>query len=185
MSGIYGGSSSGNSNPLHPGYETGLYYGPFFIGAYLNYTLSTGTIYYQFSYIPRDVNITSLAVNVTTAASGVNVRLGIYSLASGNATSLVLDAGTVSAATTGQKDAAVSLSLPAGWYAFASTASGAGVALTGLSANTIDFPFIGYSSVQTYGSLGKSGGFTYGSLPSTAPSPYSGASNVPIIWFKT
>jgi len=183
MSGTYGGAQT--NNILHPGYETGLYYGPFFVGATLNYTLTTSTIFYQFTYIPRDINITSLAVNVTTASTGINLRLGIYNASGGNATSLVLDAGTVSAATTGQKDIAVTQFLPNGWYVFASTASGSGVAVTGISSVSNDFPFIGYSSIQTYGAIGKSGGFTYGSLPSTAPSPYSGGSNVPIIWFKT
>ncbi|MBD2168074.1 hypothetical protein H6G04_27185 [Calothrix membranacea FACHB-236] len=170
---------------LHPGYESGLYYGPFFVGTTSSYTLLANTIYYQFTYIPRDVTISGLAINVTTASSGASMRLGIYSVANGNASSLIVDAGTVSIGTTGQKDAAFSRFLAAGWYAFTSTASAAGGVVTGAAPSAANFPFVGLSGVQTYGGIGKSGAFTYGSLPSTAPTAYSGSSNVPVIWFKT
>lgn len=54
-------------------------------------------------YFPQVQTINSLGVSVTTLAEGSVVRIGLYDDAAGKPANLLLDAGTVDAATTGTK----------------------------------------------------------------------------------
>ncbi len=63
-------------------------------------------------FIRHPIRIDRIGVNVTTAIASGSVRLGIYeSLASGLPGSLILDAGTIDAATTGFKEITIDQAL--------------------------------------------------------------------------
>lgn len=73
--------------------------------------------------VSTPLSLTALNVKVTTLESGATARLGMYAISnvasSGFTGSIVVDAGTVSAASTGDKSISVALTLPPGLYAFA------------------------------------------------------------------
>lgn len=94
-------------------------------------------------YVPESWSIDQLSCNVTTADSGAVCRMGIYAWANGQPGSLVVDAGTVDASSTGQKDSAISTTLTPGWYAVGVIKSTTAVQLRAYSA---PLPNIGYSS---------------------------------------
>lgn len=67
--------------------------------------------------IPARTTFTKIGINVTSAIASSVARLGIYKMgASGIPTTLVLDAGTVSTASTGEREITISQSLEAGAY---------------------------------------------------------------------
>lgn len=67
-------------------------------------------------YVPTDITIDQMVIEVTASGAGT-ARLGIYNAdVNWQPTSLVLDAGTVSVASTGVKTISVSQALPAGRY---------------------------------------------------------------------
>ena len=90
-------------------------------------TLTTGSFNQQnrlFAYpvfIQESITLDRIATEcVTTAVASTTVRMGIYSAdADGLPSTLVLDAGTVSTATTGLKAITISQTLSAGLYFFA------------------------------------------------------------------
>ena len=74
--------------------------------------LAHGRIFYMPFSVASEISITLLVLNVQTAATTGNARLGIYRAAkTWQPSSLVLDAGTVSIATTGRKTISVTQSL--------------------------------------------------------------------------
>ncbi len=77
-------------------------------------------------YMPRDKTADRIAVNITTADAGKVIRLGIYNgdgadLYPG---SLLLDAGTVDASSTGVKTISINQSMPKGLYFLAQCSDG-------------------------------------------------------------
>lgn len=73
---------------------------------------------------PQTTTYDAIACEVTSAAAG-NVRMGIYGPFTGSFASipLVLDAGTISAASNGVKSVTISQSLSPGWYLLAAVFS--------------------------------------------------------------
>lgn len=67
--------------------------------------------------IPERTTVTKIGINVTTGVASSVARLGIYKMgANGVPTTLVLDAGTVTTATTGEREVTISQVLEAGAY---------------------------------------------------------------------
>ena len=63
-------------------------------------------------FIPRSLRLDRMGVQIQTAQASGSVRFGIYgSLASGQPGSLILDAGTIDASTTGFKEITIDLPL--------------------------------------------------------------------------
>lgn len=86
--------------------------------------LTANRIYYLPFMIGSSETFTRIGVNVNTLAGGTSVRMGIYNAANGVPTSLVLDAGTVSSATTGDKEITISQALTAGTYFLVAVSDG-------------------------------------------------------------
>ncbi len=88
-------------------------------------TMGADYIYYQPTHMPA-YTYTRIGVEVTTAVSST-IRLGIYGLdaTTGGPGALILDAGTVDASTTGNKEITISQALDAGpvWIAAIADAS--------------------------------------------------------------
>jgi hypothetical protein len=132
--------------------------------------------------VGQPTTFTGIGVNVT-AAGATTVRLGLYSNSGSQPGSLILDAGTVSITTTGQKTASISQSLTAGWYWLAChfdasppslTSTPAGVGHPGIGAATSSVALhSGYIAVQAYAS---------GLPASPTPIPYT--LPLPIVWLQ-
>jgi hypothetical protein len=79
-------------------------------------------------YVSETRTFTEIAVVVTVAAASSSIRLGIRNCnqATGQPTTLILDAGTVDSSTTGLKQiTGLSQSLSPGWYILEITSNGA------------------------------------------------------------
>ena len=83
-----------------------------------------GDLYHIPIYVPSLWTYTGIVCHVASALAGVTVRMGVYAWSGGGPGALVLDAGTVSAATTGAKEIIISLTLDAGWYFLTFTCNG-------------------------------------------------------------
>ena len=106
------------------GYRTNNYYFPYLMAsAGGTGTLSPNQIYYVAFFVRQKTTFTRIGIQVTTS-SGTIARLGIYNAADGRPTSLVLDCGTVSTTTTGEKEATISQSLNVGFYFLAVVSDG-------------------------------------------------------------
>lgn len=118
---------------------------------------------YAWPYVvPYPMTLDRISVYVATAQTSSEVRLGLYSNGSDDRPgSLILDAGTVSAASTGQKDATISQSVAAGmlWMACVVQTAGGTTALWNVgpymwnrvptsSAMTTDYHSVYVSSVS-------------------------------------
>lgn len=113
-------------------------------------------------FIPGDVTIDRIGTEVTIAAATSVVRLGVYSCdAYGRPLTLVLDAGTVDASTTGEKELTISQSLPRGLYYLAAAVQTAGCTVRN----------IGFSEAPPVASTTFAG-----SAATTAPNCYTSSS---------
>jgi hypothetical protein len=106
-------------------------------------------------------------------ASGAVIRLGIYSPSSstGLPSTLVLDAGTVDATSTGYKQITISQSLNAGHYYLCALSQGATCVIrsdqgVGIGVGNVNYSSNSYVTAQTQDCF-NSGGYTTGGYPST------------------
>jgi len=107
------------------GYRTNNYYFPYLMaGGSSTIGISTNTIYYVPFFVRQKTTFTRIGIQVTILG-GTIARFGIYDAANGFPTSLVLDCGTVSTASTGEKEATISQSLNVGFYYLALVSDGA------------------------------------------------------------
>lgn len=91
---------------------------------------TAGRLMYAPWLVKTDITLDRLAIEVTTAVAASNARLGIYNAdTSWQPTTLVLDAGTVSCATTGIKTLTINQALPAGRYLAVHNVDTAGISL--------------------------------------------------------
>lgn len=94
----------------HPRWTTGRYY--ISQGQHETFAHGTGVMTFVPLWVPRGSSIDRIACSVTTAAASASVRLGVYADDGGGMPgSCLLDAGTMSAATTGDKEITVSLNV--------------------------------------------------------------------------
>lgn len=93
-------------------------------------TTISGALWFVPVYFGTAVTLDRLAIEVTTAVAATTVRLGIYDDdgTGGQPGTLILDAGTVSSATTGVKEATISQSV-SGMVYFAYVCNSSSVAL--------------------------------------------------------
>lgn len=126
--------------------------------------VATSVIYVTYVYVPRRCVMSGLGFNVTTAAAG-NGRLGLYKVANNTVTTLVVQTGDISTATTGAKEGTISTQIDSGVYALVAEFSGT--------------PSIGWHEINTHDMIGASSAtgfseqayitpFAYGALPATA-----------------
>jgi hypothetical protein len=112
--------------------------------------------------IPRPITVDRIGVTVTTAATSGVLRLGIYNNGTNNYPgSLVLDAGTIDASTTGWKEIIISQSLATGvwWLACLPNLDTIYIGaneyyqtILGSSTST-DYAYATWKVVQAYGTL--------------------------------
>jgi hypothetical protein len=179
----------------HWGYRTGYYYGPIIDGGLLS-SGGSPTLNQMVAVpfvCPTDTTFTRIGVNVTaTGGTGV-YRLGIWSANGAVPGSLLLDAGTVTTTSTGDKEISISQLLPMGNYflSIALQVSGSPNIL-GLTndptagSNALTGRASSSTTSRIYGYL--SGSSVSGSLPSsfgTTTDLVSGSGNpAPYIWLR-
>jgi hypothetical protein len=102
-----------------PGFVSGRYYGSGPITGTTTAAAAVGTAYATPFWIPQDLVLDRISIEVTTLiASGV-ARLGIYGASSNNLgqpSARIVDAGTVATTTTGIKEITINQSLSVGLY---------------------------------------------------------------------
>jgi hypothetical protein len=145
--------------------------------------VGAGPLIFAAIYNPETITYNGIACKVSATPIAQNVRLGLYNCDTSEGvftpTSLVVDAGTVSCATTGDKVAAASFELTEGWYmtAFVADTLTSQFSALGRNANWLAM------ADRTFGSFGvangslrplclKSGQGAYvaAGLPANAPS---------------
>ena len=130
-------------------------------------TITANTIYSGLFPVLRNMTLDRILVEVVTAAADKSCRLGIYNANAGlTPGTLVLDAGTVSVATTGIKAITLNQALKKGYYFLSVVSDGtptlmrpvAGWSPLGMFSSSLSLFYDGY-----YASL------AYGTLPATHP----------------
>jgi hypothetical protein len=159
----------------HFGFRANYYYSSFNGWTAGTRTLAANRLFYVPFFVPQATTWTRIGVNVATPAAGTTIRLGIYNNGNGVPTGAPrLDAGTVSAATTGEKELTISHALDVGWYWLAVVSNGT-AAITAESNASLGFrPNMGFATGAGTGYAMMQEDITYGSLPSVG-SPVDGA----------
>lgn len=162
-------------------FRSGYYYSGTFGYSNGSGTMSVtiGSMYVRPFWLPVRRSFDRIAVNVATAAATSVLRSGIYSHESGVPTSLIVDGGTASAATTGLKELTISATLEPGLWWLAVVAQVAQPVLTSPQATSTVSPFWGVLTPTGIGvaSWPVMGGVT-GALPATFTASNS-ANNAP------
>jgi hypothetical protein len=146
--------------------------------------LAANTLYAMPLVAPIDCRIDRLAINVTTAGTGV-ARLGLYRDKLGLPKKLILDAGEVDVSTTGQKKINITQRIKAGLTWMVVVANGTPT----IRCHTKDGlqPLLGFdSNLPNNPRYGHSVAFTYAALPDQFPASPSFITAVPIptIWVR-
>lgn len=111
----YGSGSSGVS--YSPGHLTiGAYFTTYGDSVPVTLAVPADRQFFVPFYVGYDRTAGAVAVYVNTPTASSNVRLGIYENDNGKPGALLIDGGSVSTSTTGNKPAVMSQALPAGWY---------------------------------------------------------------------
>lgn len=159
--------SAGGGGFPNGGYRTGsrYYFGFPFNGSTNTLVLVADRLYSRPFMVGAQATFTRIGVRISAADSGKVIRLGVYRWENGLPTSLVFDAGTVSAGSTGDAEITISQALAPGVYAFALISDGTptvfcpgnniqGVAaLTGDAATDSSMVTRGFYYTQSYGAL--------------------------------
>ena len=149
-------------------------------------------LYYLPIYVPSLFTYTGIICQVTTGASGITGRLGIYNWSGGGPGALALDAGTVLCSGTGSKEITISQALDAGWYFLTFICNGAPTLRTMDALKAASPPHGGIEN--TAGDMpwalgpvasGRTND-TLSGLVSPAPAPNFGVSiaSIPTIWLR-
>lgn len=138
------------------GYKTNNYYFAYLAtGGSSTLPVTANRIYYVPFFVRVKTTFTRIGiqVSVVSTSGGTTARFGIYNAADGVPTSLVLDCGTVSTGTTGEKEATISATLNTGFYFLAIVTNGNALIWTTSNINQTSYA-IGQSS--------RSSGIFYG-----------------------
>lgn len=147
------------SQEITPGYLTGYQYGDPYVRSTSGFAVTANRLYAVPLFVYAAVRFTSILCRVNTLAGGTVARLGVYSSTSyGLPDRLVIDAGTVSTASTGARSATINwLAQPgAYWSVFVSDGTPTLAYVTG-SSSTVR------TGIASGGSLGRTCVYTTGS----------------------
>lgn len=152
------------------------------------FTIVANQLYARPFSISESISFTKIGINVQVLSAG-NARLGIYTWVDGLPAALVLDAGTVSTGSTGDKEIAITQTLTAGAYGLAIICN-ATPTLRGLQTEpAITCNYFGWN--DTSASAGNPSDVyesrAYGALPATfgtAVYEYAAGQQVPGVWLR-
>ena len=159
-------------------HASGRYYDSRLSTGYTTLAISANTLYAIPFLVPKTQTYTVISLEVTTLAAAKSIRMGIYTDTNGAPDALVLDAGTVSVATTGSKTISISQSLSAGWYWLVVVSDGTptvratsqtAIGMLGFTSGTDTTIHVGFSVAFTYAALPNP--FTGGGALMTGTAP--------------
>ncbi len=114
-------------------------------------TLTVDNRFYCPIYVERSRTFTQIGIHVSTLAALAVVRLGIYAgtFVDGDLTpgDLILDAGTVSVATTGQKSIVIAQPLAEGFHFLVASSDGAPILIIPNEAGAVSVPVTGRRNI--------------------------------------
>lgn len=97
-------------------------------------TVTAGWAFCHPFYVPVSQAFTAIAAEITTAAVGATLQVGVYSADTYDQPSaLMFTAGTIDASTTGVKELAITQTLTPGWYWIGTLALGANIGVRSLA----------------------------------------------------
>lgn len=161
-------------------FRSGYYsHGLFTSAAMTTVSQSVNSLQFRAFYVPVRRGFDRIGINVTTAGTaGAVLRLGLYNGAAGVPTSLIVDAGTVDATTTGAKEVTISVTLDPGIY-FTAIVAQVAVSTVSAYASTTALPWLAPDTATsaptaTTGSLGRAhAGTVTGALPNPTNAGFS------------
>lgn len=167
-------------------YQTGCYFSGMAGDNVANYSMAGDTIAYVPLIIQENVSVDRIGINVTSALSEGEARLGIRRFVNKALGELILDAGTVDCSTTGAKQIIINTTLPPGLYMGMLHNKVAGTSFSSYSQSGISGSIVGRSSIGTSFNAGFALDVPYGPFPTN---PESGAPGVyktfsPIIFLR-
>lgn len=180
-----GGTFVGPDANFHPGQAAGRrYHNANNLLAPTSTSLSSNILVFAPFCVGQLVTFDRIGMSIASAGAGTNFRCGLYSNNRGIPGSLLIDSGTLSAASTGFVEATISTTLRPGWYWTAAVADSATPAFhahnAAGSANLIGH---GSTTAVTIPTL-----FfqihVFGALPSTAAIIGDSGGNSPIVQFR-
>lgn len=169
--------------------RSGRYYGGMISnpGVTTTFAVSANTMYALPFVLYRKTTFSAISAQVTSLHAS-NMRMGIYADLDGLPGGLVLDAGEVSAGSTGVKDISVSLTLDPGVYWLASVYAGTPtMRAAGFHTAAANLPDIaGILGIGTPGTFDTrvSASLTYGALPASFGAVTYAAGESPGHWLK-
>ena len=179
--------SGSEPSDFQPAIVTGNYYYP--IGSQTTAPIPADLLYAWPIWFSSTETWTRIGIYVDTGVAATNARIGVYANGADNRPgALVLDAGTVSTATTGEKEITISQSLTANtvyWLAVVSDdASGMGSLqmMQAGGADDIDRRLGVTAAVAT--GVGYSKGHVYAALPDPYGTPDDPDQGCPAIWLR-
>jgi prefoldin subunit 5 len=147
--------------------------------------LAANTLYVIPFAVGDTATFVRIGIDVTTADAGKIARLGIYGWVDGAPGARVLDAGAVSAGSTGIKEITINQALGAGMYGLALVTDGAPT----IRANSVApiATFATGTATPGIADYRMSRAFTYAALPDPwgTPSYGSGTVDIPAIYLRT
>lgn len=157
--------------------STNYYLTPGMIATATNSTLllAANTVNYAPFVVKTPITIDQIAIEVTGAVAAAGVRVAIYNAdTNGQPTSLVVDSGKLSGATTGVKTASVSVTLQSGRY-LAAVVSDSAITLRCVRGGNVNayLTTLGQNQLTTL-----TASLTYGAFPSTGTAWTAVASTV-------
>lgn len=169
------------------GYVAGRFYAPSVIDGSETAKLAN-TLYLMAFEIERTTVFTKIGIHVFTASAG-NARLGIYNGTAGIPSTLVLDCGTVSTGTTGDKEITISQSLSPGVYFLVVVFDATPTTYSMAAGDLRPFWARVYGAATSGGvpAISATVAFTYGALPSPynlGALTYDTSNASPSIWLR-
>ena len=175
------GSVSTSTSYQNNGYALNRYNFGLAIAASSGAAVTANRLYAVPHVVGETTTFTRIGINVTSAIAG-NARLGIYNWAAGVPTTLVLDCGTVSTSSTGDKEITISQSLAAGVYALGVVFDAAPSVAVANERNLINYLVGDVSS--TGNNVFQYVAHVYGALPTPFGTPtYTGTAS-PSLWLR-
>jgi hypothetical protein len=151
------------------GYASGRYYFGLCSQPISNTALLTADrLYARPFYVAQTETFTKIGIEVTSAVAASVIRLGIYNMANGLPTALILDAGTVDGSSTGLKEITISQELESGLYAVAWVSNGAPTVRQSSALNVFGAHIFGASAADVAAGsmpIGVYYAYPYGALP--------------------
>lgn len=173
-------SSSGSTIPNN-GYALNRYNYGLAVAATSGGAINANRLYATPYIVGETTLFTRIGMRVSSAIAG-NARLGIYNWDDGIPSSIILDCGTVSTGTTGEKEITISQSLSPGIYALGIVFDAAPSVALATERDLINY-LVG-DATSTSNDVWMYMSHTYGALPATFSSPVYSAVQPPSLWMR-